>query len=83
MVFGFIVGILSNWMGLGFAEETFPKLIIQTISKKSSMEIFTRSKSRNDWLLVFVLTFLAFGLRWPGIDAALSSDEATSFLMFS
>jgi len=47
------------------------------------MEIFTRSKSRNDWLLVFVLTFLAFGLRWPGIDAALSSDEATSFLMFS
>ena len=22
MVFGFIVGILSNWMGLGFAEET-------------------------------------------------------------
>ena len=83
MVFGFIVGILSNWMGLGFTKETFPKSIIQMISKKTSMEIFIRSKSRNDWLLVFVLTFLAFGLRWPGIDAALSSDEATSFLMFS
>ena len=47
------------------------------------MKIFTRSESRNDWLLVFVLTFLAFSLRWPGINTALSSDEATSFLMFS
>ena len=47
------------------------------------MGILTRSKSGIDWLLVFVLTFLAFGLRWSGIDVALSSDEATSFLMFS
>ena len=46
------------------------------------MKFLTRNEIKIDWVIVFLLTCFAFGLRWPGINNSLYADESTSFLMF-